>query len=681
MKIASLAGRLVRISVLLPTVFCILLTLVAVIVVSTWQQAGEQRATLTTIATRDVDVRMSSAGLAASAQAIDTRLLGILADIYSAGGSVGRVETNFGEFQTNWKKLNASHASDAQDQRFAKIAKAVAAAQQLQPKILAALKSTKKEAVSQVNDEWVEIVIPLRRDLQAFIEEVEESGSDKVTALLEGSNQSVTKAIALGAAAGLLGLLSGLYVLLGITMPLRRLVRQMLNLASGDFGVVLRGLGRKDEIGDIVAAVESIKLKAGEKAQLEAMEKAEQEKRTAIEREAAEAERRENAQREAAYRAEQEKKAALEQEEAMARMAQEFEAAVGDLVKAAVDGNFSQRVDLNGKTGLVLNIGTALNTLCENTGRALQDLVDMMGSLAKGDLTHRITAEYRGNFAILKDSANRTAEQISETISEIKARSGEVTGAASEIASGTTDLSQRTEEQAASLEQTSSSMEEIAATVTKTAENAQAANQSAIAMREIAARGGTVVSEAVTAMAKIEESSRKIGDIIGVIDEIARQTNLLALNAAVEAARAGEAGRGFAVVASEVRSLAQRSSQAAKDIKGLITGSDSQVREGVGLVNQAGVSLKEIVNSINEVAETVSAIANASSEQSSGIEQIKKALTQLDEATQQNAALVEENAATAKMLENQAVAMDERVAFFRLDETRERGSVDRPIAA
>jgi methyl-accepting chemotaxis protein len=202
--------------------------------------------------------------------------------------------------------------------------------------------------------------------------------------------------------------------------------------------------------------------------------------------------------------------------------------------------------------------------------------------------------------------------------------------------------------------------------VKKNAENAQQANESARGTRDVADRGGQVVAKAVDAMARIEESSRKISDIIGVIDEIARQTNLLALNAAVEAARAGEAGRGFAVVASEVRSLAQRSSQAAKDIKDLITNSNSQVKDGVGLVNEAGTALNEIVESIRKVADIVADIASASSEQSTGLEQISKALAQMDEVTQQNSALVEENAATAKTLEQQAKSMDDRVAAFRL---------------
>jgi methyl-accepting chemotaxis protein len=296
---------------------------------------------------------------------------------------------------------------------------------------------------------------------------------------------------------------------------------------------------------------------------------------------------------------------------------------INSVVKAAVDGDLTQRLTLEDKTGFMLNLATAMNKLCES---------------------------------------------FASFIGEMKQAAREVANASAEISTSTTDLSQRTEEQAASLEETSASMEEISATVKKNAENAQQANQSASNTREVADRGGRVVAKAVEAMAMIDDSSRKVSDIIGVIDEIARQTNLLALNAAVEAARAGEAGRGFAVVASEVRSLAQRSAQAAKDIKDLITNSNSQVQEGVELVNKAGTALTEIVESIKKVAEIVSEIANASAEQSTGIEQVNKALTQMDEVTQQNSALVEENAATAKTLEQQAQAMDERVAFFRIDE-------------
>jgi methyl-accepting chemotaxis protein len=357
-----------------------------------------------------------------------------------------------------------------------------------------------------------------------------------------------------------------------------------------------------------------------------------------------------------------------------------IEAEVDGLVKAAVAGDFSQRVPLEGKKDFMLNLATAMNTLCETTGKALNEFAGMFGALAEGDMTQRVSGDYQGMFGKLKGDANSMAERIGSTIAEIKQAAREVTNASAEISTSTTDLSQRTEEQAASLEETSASMEEISATVKKNAENAQQANQFTSETRSVAERGGAVVGDAVNAMARIEESSRKISDIIGVIDEIARQTNLLALNAAVEAARAGEAGRGFAVVATEVRSLAQRSSQAAKDIKDLITNSSGQVKEGVDLVNRTGTSLKEIVDSIKKVADIVADIANASAEQSTGIEEVNKALTQMDEVTQQNSALVEENAATAKTLSDQSTAMDQRVAFFRLNEAAAAGHALRPAA-
>ncbi len=301
--------------------------------------------------------------------------------------------------------------------------------------------------------------------------------------------------------------------------------------------------------------------------------------------------------------------------------------------------------------------------------RQVAQVVNGLGSglerLAQGDLTYRVRDNWAEEYTKIQQDFNGAIDQLHETLKAIADSTREVSNAASEISSSTTDLSQRTEEQAASLEETSASMEEISVTVKKNAENAQHANSLTKDTWGIAERGGAVVAEAVSAMARIEESSRKISDIISVIDEIARQTNLLALNAAVEAARAGEAGRGFAVVASEVRSLAQRSSQAAKDIKDLITNSSTQVKDGVDLVNKAGASLNEIVQSIKQVADIVADIANASTEQASGLEQITKALNQMDEVTQQNSALVEENAATAKTLEDQQSAMSERVGFFR----------------
>ena len=319
-----------------------------------------------------------------------------------------------------------------------------------------------------------------------------------------------------------------------------------------------------------------------------------------------------------------------------------------------------------GLVAVVLLIGAAFFGAL-TIARPLKAMVKPLEEISSGNFVVEIPGTGRKDeVGQIANAVQGMAHKVSSTIAEIKASGREVTNASAEISTSTTDLSQRTEEQAASLEETSAAMEELAATVRRNAENAQLANQDANATREVADRGGAVVAKAVDAMARIEESSRKISDIIGVIDEIARQTNLLALNAAVEAARAGEAGRGFAVVASEVRSLAQRSSQAAKDIKDLITNSNGQVKDGVDLVNKAGESLTEIVESIKKVAVVVSDIANASAEQATGIDQINRALTQMDEVTQQNSALVEENAATAKTLEHQAKAMDEQVSVFKI---------------
>lgn len=306
----------------------------------------------------------------------------------------------------------------------------------------------------------------------------------------------------------------------------------------------------------------------------------------------------------------------------------------------------------------------------EETARQVASVVAGLGAglerLARGDLTYRVTDRWSDEYVKIQEDFNGAIDKLQDTIANIVRSSAEVSNAAAEISSATTDLSQRTEEQAASLEETSASMEQIAATVKKNAENAKHANDLTQNARQVADEGGKVVAEVVSAMTRIEDSSRKISDIISVIDEIARQTNLLALNAAVEAARAGDAGRGFAVVASEVRGLAQRSSQAAKDIANLIVNSSTQVEDGVALVNKAGQSLQAILDSINNVASIVSEIANASAEQASGIDQINTALAQMDEVTQQNSALVEENAATAKTLEEQQAAMSERVGYFQL---------------
>jgi methyl-accepting chemotaxis protein len=350
--------------------------------------------------------------------------------------------------------------------------------------------------------------------------------------------------------------------------------------------------------------------------------------------------------------------------------------AENDFATANETMNSAERVALAvGLATVVILIGSAVFGFV-SIARPIRALLSPLTDVASGNFKVRVPGTSRKDeVGEIANAVALMAAQVSKTLADIKISGQEVATASAEISTSTTDLSQRTEEQAASLEETTAAIEELAATVKKNAENAQQANRYATGTRDVADRGSQVVADTVEAMAKIEESSRKIADIIGVIDEIARQTNLLALNAAVEAARAGEAGRGFAVVATEVRGLAQRSSQAAKDIKELITSSGSQVKDGVDLVNKAGEALSEIVGSIRQVADIVGEIASASSEQATGIEQINKALTQMDDATQQNAALVEENAATAKALEHQAKAMDEQIAFFRIDEAEQPAQV------
>ncbi|MBU1395339.1 MAG: PAS domain-containing protein [Gammaproteobacteria bacterium] len=286
--------------------------------------------------------------------------------------------------------------------------------------------------------------------------------------------------------------------------------------------------------------------------------------------------------------------------------------------------------------------------------------------MSSGDLTGQIEANGVEESSRLIQSLRVLQINIKLLVGQIK-QSTEIVGlGASEIATGNLDLSSRTEQQASSLEETASSMEELTSTVKQNADNARQANQLVVSTADVAVKGGQVVSQVVDTMASIKDSSRKIADIIGVIDGIAFQTNILALNAAVEAARAGEQGRGFAVVASEVRNLAQRSASAAKEIKGLIEDSVGKVDLGGKLVNQAGESMNEIVSSVKRVTDIMSEIAAASQEQSTGIEQVNEAITQMDDVTQQNAALVEEAAAASESLQEQAEKLTELVGSFRL---------------
>ncbi len=339
---------------------------------------------------------------------------------------------------------------------------------------------------------------------------------------------------------------------------------------------------------------------------------------------------------------------------------------VNEIIGAAVAGDFARRIALDDKPPFFHTLSKGINDLLDANSRALDDVGAMLTRLSQGDLTRKIDTEYQGVLGRLRDDANVTVDNLQEIIFSIKSATDAINTAAQEIASGNADLSGRTEQQASSLEETASSMEELTSTVRQNAENSRQANQLAETAQQVAERGGNVVGQVVETMSAIRQSSSKIADIIGVIDGIAFQTNILALNAAVEAARAGEQGRGFAVVATEVRNLAQRSAAAAKEIKGLISDSVDKVEVGNRLVDQAGRTMSEVVASIQRVARIMADISTASVEQSSGIDQVSLAVSQMDEVTQQNAALVEEAAAAAESLEEQARNLSEAVSAFRL---------------
>ena len=394
-----------------------------------------------------------------------------------------------------------------------------------------------------------------------------------------------------------------------IIRPLDLLKRRMGDLAAGDYGVAIDGQARRDEIGAMARAVQIFKENGLSVQRLEA--------ETAEGREASESQRR-LIEDERLARSREQERLAGEQREVMAVLAEGLE------------------------------------------------------RLSQGDLSHRIDAAVPEDYAKLCDDFNLAVGRLADTVRTIQTTSGDVSAAAREINMGADDLSKRTEDQASSLEETAATTEQLAASV-KAAANA---SRQAVALAEeamdIAHKGGAIVGDAVEAMTRIEAASRKISDITSVIDEIAFQTNLLALNAAVEAARAGDAGKGFAVVASEVRTLAQRSGDAAKDITALISESGAEVAQGVGLVRSAGEVLERIVEASRKVASTVSDISSASAEQANGIDEMSQTVAHMDEMTQQNAALAEESAASATSLTTQIQRLNELVATFRTDQDGSR---------
>ena len=423
-------------------------------------------------------------------------------------------------------------------------------------------------------------------------------------------------------------------VLIGraIRRPILDLTETMGVLSTGNYSAVVQGLERGDEIGRMAKAVQVFK---------------------------------ENGQENERLRQQVEKEREQRERDRVAQEA-ELDRSVGMVVQAAVAGDLSKRIDTDSLQGVMRKLGDGINSLVGSVGTAIDEVGRVLAAMAGGDLTRRVEGRYDGVFEQLKDNVNTTNEKLAGTVTGIAEAASAVNEASSEISTGSQDLASRTESQAASIEETAASMHEITTTVRQNADNAQAANQLAVVARDTAEKGGSVVADAVTAVTQIEDSARKISDIVGLIDEIAFQTNLLALNASVEAARAGEAGKGFAVVAQEVRALAQRSANASKDIKALITESNAQVKTGASLVQQTGSSLTEIVNAVKKVADIVAEIAAASREQATGLDQINTAVGSMDEMTQRNGALVEETSASAQALAGQARELTRLVGFFRV---------------
>jgi len=340
------------------------------------------------------------------------------------------------------------------------------------------------------------------------------------------------------------------------------------------------------------------------------------------------------------------------------------QAQIDSLITDAISGKLDSRIETAEYQGFMKELGNNINNLMDSIVEPINDAINIAQALADGDLTQSMSNDYGGEFLALANAMNGSIENLSNMVDEIRDASTNVFDSAREIASGNNELSHRTESQASSLEETASAMEELTSTVQQNAENSTEASKLSNSVMDKASNGGAVVRNAITAMSDINKSSKKIADIISVIDEIAFQTNLLALNAAVEAARAGEQGRGFAVVAAEVRNLAQRSAGAAKEIKGLINDSVEAVGQGTKLVDETGQTFSELVTAIEDVSKMIGDIDSAGKEQSAGIGEVSAAVSQMDEMTQQNAALVEEAAASSKSMEEQSQSLLDQVAFF-----------------
>ena len=488
------------------------------------------------------------------------------------------------------------------------------------------------EALRRLNQEVLDRIGP---EMQAGYVALADAVVDEQNTLGPAATAEVgrtgTTAVVAGLGALVVGLALAWVIGRWIARSVQAMAASMKRMAEGDLDVAVTGDEQRHELGQMAAALKVFRTNGLEKRRLDA--------------EAAEAAERE--------RAAQQERAALQ-------------GRVSEVVEKASAGDFSHRVEARFAEETLNQFAGMMNGLLETVSTGVDETVTVMAALARGDLNAAMTGRYSGAFAELQRNVNGTVEKLRATVHDIKASSDQIRTATGEIAQGAGDLSSRAENQAASLEEIAATMEQMSATVKKNAENAVNASGVSAEARARADKGGQVVAEAVTAMGRIEEGSGKIAEIVSVIDGFAFQTNLLALNAAVEAARAGEAGKGFAVVASEVRTLAQRSAEAARDIKGLIQDSSHQVSDGVRLVTETGEALKEIVEAIRKVSDTVTEISEASREQSSGVDEITAAITSMDEITQQNSALADESASAARGLGEQAESLERMMAFFTL---------------
>jgi methyl-accepting chemotaxis protein len=435
----------------------------------------------------------------------------------------------------------------------------------------------------------------------------------------------------------LLGLIAGVAgaIYVGtryVSRPLNKVTETMARIADGDFATEVPYVGEKNEVGQMAAAVQVFKENGIRVAEMNEDERTRHQK--AAER---------------------------------AAIMQSFQDEFDSVVAATRKGELSRRIEQHFADADIERIAQDFNGLMDTVSKGLNDAGDVLAALAEADLTRRMEGDYEGEFARLKDSTNTVAEKLTEIIGQLKKTSFDLKTATGEILSGANDLSERTTKQAATIEETSAAMEQLATTVLANAQRAAGASDNAGQVATAAEEGGTVMLSANEAMGRITESSAKISNIIGLIDDIAFQTNLLALNASVEAARAGDAGKGFAVVAVEVRRLAQSAASASSEVKVLIEQSANEVQSGSRLVAQAASKLDEMLVAVRGNRELLEGIARDSREQASGIEEVNTAVRQMDEMTQHNAALVEETNAAIEQTEAQASELDRIVAVFTLD--------------